>query len=140
MSADRERVTVLVRAMTTLNAASPLLVAQGEAAAFLQAFDPAPEDDTLEADTSRERLDSDQARDAIRERLRAGFVGLSSFSCVELHRLRLYVEVFDSRQPEAGSNAFMSIAVSAPLKKAWTGKYRLAGTNAEILGEADPLD
>jgi hypothetical protein len=140
MTVDRPPVTVFDRATTVLQAAAQLLLAKGAGAAFTQSFDSAPEDDSVRAEVGRERLDRTAARRVLRSRVQDGFVGLSGFSCFEEQPPRLYVEVFDTRDPHAAPGKAMSLALSAPIKKTWTGKYRLAGRSAEIHGEADPLE
>jgi hypothetical protein len=72
------------RGMTVIQMAAKLLVAKGEAAAFLRSFDSAPDDDDVDTELYTDRLGRDDARDLLHERAESGFIGLLTFSCLEL--------------------------------------------------------
>jgi len=120
--------------------AARMVAAKGEDGAYLQLFDAAPDDMNAEAEIGEKMLRREAARRLLSQRVEAGFVGLLGFSRFEAgDSPRLYVEVFDTRDGEQRQGTATSIALSLPLKKTWTGKYRAAAPQGVFHGEADPL-
>jgi hypothetical protein len=120
--------------------AADLVAAKGPGAAYLQLFDAAPNEPDAQAEIANERLGRDAARGLLRKRVESGFVGLLGFSCFEeSDPQRVYVEVFDTREPQQRQGTAISLALSLPMKRTWTGKYRPAARQGVFHGEADSL-
>ena len=139
MSTGKKTVNVFERANDLLMTVAQVVAVKGDEGAFWQSFDAAPDDETKEAEFTQERLNRTAARKVLQERVEGGFVGLLGFCCPEPEPPRLYVEVFDTRAPDAAPGTAKSIALSLPFKKTWSGKYRFASSGT-LHGDPAPLN
>lgn len=78
----------------------------GEKTAYGHYFDSEPENQGATPEMNVVRLDADEARAKIGERLREGFDGMAGLTCLQEHdgKLWLYVEAYDTRGQKSMSS------------------------------------
>jgi hypothetical protein len=127
MSEERES-RVLPVLMELMSSAANGARLNGERSAFFQIFDAKP-DEPIEPEIQERRLDVEEAREFLGERMNSGFAGIAGFTCIrqEDGRWMLRSEVF-----ETGTN--VSASACLPLKRNLFGKFKAAQDNIELDG------
>lgn len=105
----------------------------GEKTAYGHYFDSEPENQGATPEMNVVRLDADEARAKIGERLKEGFDGMAGSTCLQEHdgKLWLYVEAYDTRGQK-------SMSSQTPMKRTMMGKLKQTG-NHELLPETPSI-